>query len=198
MPSNQKACPMPTLKLHYDGWIALPAGIRQLLGLNSGDRLMAELADGALVLRPAAKKASVAATKSIRAAVPIEPEQGMLWLIDEPGAPKKTRRAAKGTDESAAAPKRRGRPPKTVAGIAPPRVQANPIVGIGPAKLIKKAELAAVSVPPEAPPAPAVRIRPERISQPVERRPFRNVEVRTLGPGRGHNRPNRMPSGSVV
>ena len=46
---------MPTIKLHYDGWLALPAGLRQALGLNSGDRLVAELVDGALVLRPVAK-----------------------------------------------------------------------------------------------------------------------------------------------
>src|SRR4051812_41372145 len=46
---------MPTLKLHYDGWLALPAGLRHALGLNSGDRLEAELVDGALVLRPVAK-----------------------------------------------------------------------------------------------------------------------------------------------
>ena len=46
---------MPTLKLHYDGWIALPIGLRQTLGLNSGDRIEADLVDGALVLRPAAK-----------------------------------------------------------------------------------------------------------------------------------------------
>ena len=41
---------MPTLKLHYDGWLALPAAFRQALGLSSGDRLEAELVDGALVL----------------------------------------------------------------------------------------------------------------------------------------------------
>jgi bifunctional DNA-binding transcriptional regulator/antitoxin component of YhaV-PrlF toxin-antitoxin module len=46
---------MPTLKLHYDGWIALPVRLRQALGLSSGDRLEAELADGALVLRPVGK-----------------------------------------------------------------------------------------------------------------------------------------------
>ena len=37
---------MPTLKLHYDGWLALPAGLRQKLGLNSGERVEAELVDG--------------------------------------------------------------------------------------------------------------------------------------------------------
>ena len=189
---------MPTLKLHYDGWIALTAGLRQALGLNSGDRITADLVDGALVLRPATKKARSAAADNIGAAVSIEPEQGTLRLVDEPSAPERTRRATKGTDERAGAPKRRGRPPKTAAGVEPPRVQANPVVGIGPAKLIKKAELAAKMAPQEAPPTLAARIRPERVSQAVERRPFRNVEVRTLGPGRGHNRSRRLPSGPAV
>ena len=45
---------MPTLKLHYEGWVSLPAVLRQQLGLNSGDRLDVDLVDGTIVLRPAA------------------------------------------------------------------------------------------------------------------------------------------------
>ena len=45
---------MTTLKLHHDGWRALPAGLRRKLGLKSGDRLEAELVGGTVVLRPAA------------------------------------------------------------------------------------------------------------------------------------------------
>jgi bifunctional DNA-binding transcriptional regulator/antitoxin component of YhaV-PrlF toxin-antitoxin module len=44
-----------TLKLHYDGWLALPAGLRHKLGLTSGDRLEAELVGRTVVLRPAAQ-----------------------------------------------------------------------------------------------------------------------------------------------
>ena len=47
---------MVTLKLHYDGWLVLPAGLRRALELESGDRLKAELVDGAIVLRPAKGK----------------------------------------------------------------------------------------------------------------------------------------------
>ena len=47
---------MATLKLHYDGWLVLPAGLRRALELESGDRLEAELVDGAIVLRPAKGK----------------------------------------------------------------------------------------------------------------------------------------------
>ena len=46
---------MPTLKLHYDGWLLLPAALRRQLGLNSGDRLDVQLVDGTIVLRPAAR-----------------------------------------------------------------------------------------------------------------------------------------------
>ena len=46
---------MPTLKLHYDGWLLLPAALRRQLGLNSGDRLEVQLVDGAIVLRPATR-----------------------------------------------------------------------------------------------------------------------------------------------
>jgi AbrB family looped-hinge helix DNA binding protein len=46
---------MTTLKLHYEGWLALPAGLRQKLGLKSGDQLEAELVRGTIVLRPAGR-----------------------------------------------------------------------------------------------------------------------------------------------
>ena len=49
---------MSILKLHYDGWLVLPAGLRNALELESGDRLEAELMGGAIVLRPAKKKRS--------------------------------------------------------------------------------------------------------------------------------------------
>lgn len=189
---------MPTLKLHYDGWIALPSELRQALGLSSGDRLAAALVDGALVLRPATKKARSAVVKKVGVAIPTEPEQGRLRLVEEPSASEEAHRPTRKTGNHVAVPKRRGRPPKAAAAIARPAVPANPIVGIGPAKLVKKAEPAPMMAPHEAPPAPTARIRPERIAQTVERRPFRNVEVRPLGPGRGHNRTRRAPSESVV
>src|SRR6187397_3005363 len=44
--------PLATLKLHYDGWLTLPAGLRQMLDLKTGDRLQADLVDGTIVLRP--------------------------------------------------------------------------------------------------------------------------------------------------
>ena len=43
------------LKLHFDGWLALPARLRTELALQSGAELEAEIVDGAIVLRPAGK-----------------------------------------------------------------------------------------------------------------------------------------------
>src|SRR4051794_4480327 len=44
--------PVTTLKLHYDGWLALPAALRRRLGLDKGTALEVELVDGTIVLRP--------------------------------------------------------------------------------------------------------------------------------------------------
>ena len=43
---------MTTLKMHYEGWISLPSGLRQQLGLHSGTRLDVQLVNGAIMLRP--------------------------------------------------------------------------------------------------------------------------------------------------
>jgi hypothetical protein len=42
------------LKLHYGKWAALLAGLRQQLGLSSGDRPDVDLVDCTIVLRPVA------------------------------------------------------------------------------------------------------------------------------------------------
>jgi bifunctional DNA-binding transcriptional regulator/antitoxin component of YhaV-PrlF toxin-antitoxin module len=100
---------MPRLKLHFDGWLSLPAPFRQQLGLDAGDALDAELVDGTIVLRPgkgsaeavqggiAPDAAAATPAPSVLAAQALSPEQ----LPAEPG----------GTPP----PKRRGRPPKAKA-----------------------------------------------------------------------------------
>ena len=50
--ANPRDDPVTTLKLHYDGWLALPAALRRKLGLDKGAVLEVELVDGAIVLRP--------------------------------------------------------------------------------------------------------------------------------------------------
>jgi AbrB family looped-hinge helix DNA binding protein len=186
---------MPTLKLHYDGWLALPAGMREKLGLNSGDRVEAELVDGALVLRPVAKAGRPAKVRDADPSSVEDPETtpataDAAQARRKPGRPRKVPTAA---GEGGAAPKKaRGRPRRAVpgsrAGAAPPEAV------LGPPKLLKKADLEARTATADTPvPATrlATRVRPDGTPQPVERRPFRNVEVRALGPGRGHNSRDR-------
>jgi bifunctional DNA-binding transcriptional regulator/antitoxin component of YhaV-PrlF toxin-antitoxin module len=198
---------MPTLKLHYDGWLSLPSGLRQKLGLGSGDRLEADLVDGAIVLRPAAKARRPAWREGEAADSPAADASEKLPLAPDvvpvkrkPGRPRKVVADA-GEPAPAPAPRRaRGRPRKT-ATMPEPGPAALPAVAIGPPKLLKKADLQPKATPAEPtapPPDPVGRTRGDSGFQPVERRPFRNVEVRKLGPGRRHNKPGRQPSGTAM
>lgn len=184
---------MSTLKLHYDGWLALPAVMRQKLGLNSGDRVEAELVGGTLVLRPAMKARRAAPNDAVTGASTVDvpeahtPEPSAMPAKRKPGRPRKL--SAPAAEDGATVKKARGRPRKAAAPEAD--ATASPRVVLGPPKLLKKADMEAKIAAPDTPAPvtrPAMLIRPDRISQPVERRPFRNVEVRPLGPGRRHNR----------
>ena len=192
---------MPTLKLHYDGWIALPVRLRQALGLSSGDRLEAELVDGALVLRPVGKTRGSAPDPDTAVPGTVE-ATAMLPLPADPvpvrRGPGRPRKATNAVVEGSATPKKRGRgrPRKTALAQDLPAAAA-PLSTLGPPKLVKKADREAAALPADpSPPAvgPALRLRPERAAAPVERRPFRNVEIRPLGPGRGHH---KRPSGGT-
>src|SRR4051794_3507694 len=50
---TSKPSPMPKVRLSYDGWLALPAAVREKLGLSTGYQLELDLVAGAIVLRPA-------------------------------------------------------------------------------------------------------------------------------------------------
>jgi AbrB family looped-hinge helix DNA binding protein len=192
---------MATLKVHYEGWVSLPSALRQRLGLGSGDRLEAELVDGTIVLRPATKGRHPARREEgeEEAADPAATgASGMLPLTTtavpakrKPGRPRK----AVDAGELAPAPgprKARGRPRKAGALAPAPEPVVRPVVGVGPARLLKKADLPPKAAPPDPAPPPAVAPRRawgDAGSRFEERRPFRHVEVRKLGPGRGHNRP---------
>jgi hypothetical protein len=193
---------MTTLKLHYNGWLALPAGMRQTLGLNSGDRIEATLVHGALMLRPStrAKKPAPAAKAETEPLVDASPA-----LVPPPKhattTPLGSTMAEQGGSSAttaAAVPRRRGRPPKAAAVTATPPAAAIPIVGVGPAKLVKKAELEAKPAPaePVAQPVLSRRLRPEGGVAMIERRPFRNVEVRKLGPAPKDNK--RQAAGGIM
>ena len=78
---------MATLKLHHEGWLALPAGLRQKLGLKSGDQLEAELVRGTIVLRPAGRPTSPSGR-------PDEPEAGPERAAAPPAGEAKPQPAA--------------------------------------------------------------------------------------------------------
>src|ERR671932_508895 len=52
LPCGDEGTAMPRLKVHYDGWVALPEAFRRKLGLERGNEVEAELVDGTIVLRP--------------------------------------------------------------------------------------------------------------------------------------------------
>jgi bifunctional DNA-binding transcriptional regulator/antitoxin component of YhaV-PrlF toxin-antitoxin module len=191
---------MATLKVHYDGWLALPSGLRQKLGVGSGDRLEADLVDGTIVLRPATKGRHPARREEgeEEAAGPAAVTSETLPLTTtatpakrKPGRPRKAVDAG-GLAPAPAPRKARGRPRKAAALAPAPEPVVRPVVSVGPARLLKKADLPPKAAPPEPAPPPADaprRARGDAGSRFEERRPFRHVEVRKLGPGRGHNRP---------
>ena len=196
---------MTTLKLHYDGWLALPAALRRKLGLGNGAALEIELVDGTIVLRPSdegrgsavgrereATEAPVAlassAPPSPRAATPATRERDRARKDPDPTPP-----------DQASRPKRpRGRPRK--AEVEPGPAPAPLPVPAPLWELRRKADRPVVAAGGDDP-APVPDRRPVRLArekvhghEPEERRPFRNVEVRKLGPGRGHNRPRTSHS----
>ena len=203
---------MATLKLHYDGWLTLPADLRHLLDLKTGDRLQAELVDGTIVLRPAPAKRAAAGPEPVAEM----PGRVIVAAADDLTAPVKRPRGRPrkvpvdpshaellvGLEIPRAAPKRKpGRPRKVrpeEAALDPAPETPAPGDEAVVWKLRPKAAL------PEADPDPMPDAPPPRRREPSwgssggereERRPFRNVEVRKLGPGRQHNR-SRQTTGN--
>ena len=199
---------VPTLRVHYNGWIALPPGLRQHLKVNSGDRLEAQLVDGAIMLRPASVKRTLA-----EPAPAIEPPAvtaaaaPSLETTLPPkrlrGRPKKAPTIERPADQMLEiagdplpSPKRKpGRPRKVRLEEAEVAAELGPsIVGERALwKLRPKAELTANC--PDPVPSPPRRPEPSRLGgsqEREERRPFRNVEIRKLGARRRPNRPQRV------
>ncbi len=65
---------MPTIRLKYDGWLALPVAARQKLGLSTGDELEIEVINGTIVLRPARTTAAAERSPAEPAAPAVEPQ----------------------------------------------------------------------------------------------------------------------------
>jgi AbrB family looped-hinge helix DNA binding protein len=80
---------MSTVKIHFDGWIALPATLRSQLSLQTGDTLEVEQVEGGLMLRvsngAAASMQEAAPEPSIQPA----PAAADLPARRKPGRPKR-------------------------------------------------------------------------------------------------------------
>jgi bifunctional DNA-binding transcriptional regulator/antitoxin component of YhaV-PrlF toxin-antitoxin module len=108
---------MTTLKLHYEGWLALPTSLRQKLGLKSGDQLEAELVRGTIVLRRAGRPTAPQGLpdepepEPERAAAPMAGEAKPQPAAAAAKAPPATRRTARKPAQASlpAALKGRGR-----------------------------------------------------------------------------------------
>jgi hypothetical protein len=180
---------MPTVKIHYDGWICLPASLCRALGLSNGDRLVAELVDGALALHPVARRAGQDQPTNTSAPSAIVCSKEIALPGDAMPARRKPERPRKNAvaELAPSAPKE---------ALVTPELEpaAEPVVRREPWILRKKADLLS-AVPVVDKPAPPQR-RPEWRSDDgfpfVERRPFRQVEVRKLGSDRGHTRPQPL------
>src|SRR3954453_7876256 len=99
---------MATLRIHYEGWVALPESFRRKLGLESGAEIEAELVDGTIVLRPAKGSAKPEKAGVAREAAMATPAPAILASALAEQKPDQ----AVGVPETPPAPKRRGRPPR--------------------------------------------------------------------------------------
>jgi AbrB family looped-hinge helix DNA binding protein len=103
---------MPTVKLHAEGWLALPDAVRRKLGVESGETLEVQVVGNSVILRPAKGKAASAEPEPAvpeETAPPTEPE---LLTAAEPASPIEPEPVG-AAPETPRPAKRRGRPPKT-------------------------------------------------------------------------------------
>jgi bifunctional DNA-binding transcriptional regulator/antitoxin component of YhaV-PrlF toxin-antitoxin module len=105
---------MARLKVHYEGWLALPPDMRQKLGIATGGELEAELVEGTIVLRPAEAKAAPRreAEKAATLAATAVAAPPVLAVVNEEAEPAPAPAPAPVSLAPPATAKRRGRPPK--------------------------------------------------------------------------------------
>ena len=101
---------MTRVKVHYEGWVALPADFRRSLGLETGGELEAEMVDGAIIMRPATGAEAKGSTRPERAGVAAEAAMAVpaVPLLDAAAVAE----AGPSPDQVMPPAKRRGRPPK--------------------------------------------------------------------------------------
>ena len=96
---------MTALKLHYDGWLKLPASLQHALGTATGDLLEVVAAEGGLVLRKAATPASTtieATSPSATAPAPAAPPAAEIPALRQRSRSRKAVTAASASKPSPA------------------------------------------------------------------------------------------------
>ena len=187
---------MTTLKLHYEGWLALPPVFRQKLGLSTGAALEAKLVDGTIVLRPSSKGRGSAGREQGAIEPPVElaspaPSPRIDTTATQDRGQRRKTSGPSPLDQTSAPKRPRGQPRK--AEVKPEPAPAPLPTPAEPWQLRRKADRPIVAASNDPAPAPERHLmRPMREAayehEREERRPFRHVEIRKLGPGRGHNR----------
>jgi AbrB family looped-hinge helix DNA binding protein len=89
---------MAKVRVHHDGWLALPAAVRERLGLSTGDELELEVTGGGVFLRPVrsggtADEAAPEPVTTAEPSVPATPPAAAAaapMVKRGPGRPRKT------------------------------------------------------------------------------------------------------------
>jgi hypothetical protein len=100
---------MTKLKVHHQGWLALPERFCQKLGVESGGELEAELVEGTIVLRLGKGSAKAVQEGAAPDAAEAMPAPSILAAQMQDAEQPAT------APEAPPPPKRRGRPPKAKA-----------------------------------------------------------------------------------
>ena len=77
---------MSTIQMRYDGWLTLPAAVRQKLGLGTGDRLELELVGDTVVLRRARRSSAAEPATTEPEPVPETEQLPVEAAAEEPAA----------------------------------------------------------------------------------------------------------------
>jgi bifunctional DNA-binding transcriptional regulator/antitoxin component of YhaV-PrlF toxin-antitoxin module len=104
---------MPKVRMNYDGWLALPAAMRQKLGVDTGNELEVEVVDGKIVLRPL--------TSAIAAESPAAEEVPPAPMQLEPGP---AVAAKSGVKRGPGRPRKTATAPPPASTVLPPHLKA--------------------------------------------------------------------------
>jgi AbrB family looped-hinge helix DNA binding protein len=117
---------MTRLKIHYDGWLALPAAVRRKLGLATGDELEVEVVAEGILLRTAKRGAQPVESEPVEEEeppAPAAPAPAPAPAAVAPAPAPEPEPAASKTRTRATAAKKEKRTASTLPGL-PPQLQA--------------------------------------------------------------------------